>query len=199
MLIDSHCHLDRLKFDDLTIADVLDNAKARGVSHLLCVSIHLNQFEHMMQSIKGFDNVFASCGVHPLNQEETFEYEQLLSLADNPEVVAIGETGLDYYYAEETREIQKVAFGQHIDAAKALNKPLIIHTRDAREDTIRIMDEHGADSVGGVFHCFTESLENGQAGDGQGLLYLDFRHCHFPQCRRASRSGQASAAGTVVG
>lgn len=171
MLVDSHVHLDRLDFDGLgmDLAGVLKMAQDEGVAHSLCVSIHLAQFPQMMALIEPFENVSASCGVHPLNQEEAFEYQELLRLADNPKVVAIGETGLDYHYAEETREIQKVSFGQHIDAANALGKPLIIHTRAAKEDTIAIMDEHGADSAGGVFHCFTEDLEMARQGIERGF------------------------------
>jgi TatD DNase family protein len=166
LLVDSHCHLDRLDYSDLPggIAGVLDAAKTRGVSHFLCVSVYLDQFATMMEAIKPFDNVFASCGVHPLNQEETFEYDHLLKLASEERVVAVGETGLDYFYAKETQEIQQQSFGQHIDAAKVLNKPLIIHTRGAVDDTISIMDKHGADKVGGVFHCFTEAWEMAQQG-----------------------------------
>lgn len=171
MLVDSHCHLDRLKYDDFPggIAEVLANAKVRDISHFLCVSIHLQQFKHMMEAIAPFENVYASCGVHPLNQEETFDYQELLSLASRDDVVAVGETGLDYFYASETREIQQVSFGQHIDVAKQVNKPLIIHTRDAVEDTISIMDKHNAEQVGGVFHCFTEDLAMAQKGMERGF------------------------------
>lgn len=171
MLVDSHCHLDRLDFDNLgmDISGVLDKARQAQVNHILCVSIHLHQFPDMMALIEPFDNVSASCGVHPLNQEETYDYQELLRLADHPKVVAIGETGLDYYYAEETRKVQQASFAQHIDAANALGKPLIIHTRSAKEDTIAIMDEHGAEKCGGVFHCFTEDLEMAKKGLDRGF------------------------------
>ena len=171
MLVDSHCHLDRLDFTKTHggIDTVVNAAMDVGVSHFLCVSVHLNQFPHMMEAIKPFDNVFASCGVHPLNQEETFEYEQLVSLAADDNVVAVGETGLDYFYAEETREIQKVSFAQHIRAANQLEKPLIIHTRGAQADTLAIMREHNADKAGGVFHCFTEEWDMAKQGIEMGF------------------------------
>lgn len=161
MLVDSHCHLDRLDYDGIEggVAGVLACAAKRDISHFLCVSIHLEQFTTMLDTIAPFDNVFASCGVHPLNQEETFEYSQLLSLADDARVVAVGETGLDYFYAKQTAQLQREAFASHIQCANELNKPLIIHTRDACEDTINIMDANGADKVGGVFHCFTEDWQ----------------------------------------
>jgi TatD DNase family protein len=171
LLVDSHCHLDRLDFDDLNgdIHTVVNAAKTRGVSHLLCVSIHLHQFPAMMEAIAGYDNIFGSCGVHPLNQEEAFEYDELLTLSDDPSVVAIGETGLDYFYAKKTQIIQQKSFGQHITAANTLKKPLIIHTRGAQEDTITIMDEFAADKVGGVFHCFTEEWEMAKQGLDRGF------------------------------
>lgn len=171
MLVDSHCHLDRLDFENLQmdISGVLDTAAKRGVNHVLCVSIHLHQFPDMMALIEPFDHVSASCGVHPLNQEESYEYDQLIELAQHPKVVAIGETGLDYFYAEETRKIQQQSFAQHIEAANTLNKPLIIHTRSAKDDTIAIMDEHGADKCGGVFHCFTEDLAMAKKGLDRGF------------------------------
>lgn len=166
MLVDSHCHLDRLDYDGIEggVASVLANAAARDIDHFLCVSIHLEQFSTMLKTIAPFDNVFASCGVHPLNQEETFEYPQLLALADDPRVVAVGETGLDYFYAKETAQLQREAFVDHIRCANELQKPLIIHTRDACADTIKIMDDNGADKVGGVFHCFTEDWAMAQQG-----------------------------------
>ncbi len=158
MLVDSHCHLDRLAYGQKhqDIADALAKAEARGVSHLLCVSVTLEQFPAMLEAITPFPNVFASCGVHPLDQESAWSKEQLHALAADPRVVAIGETGLDYFYHPEHKAIQQAAFREHIRVARALNKPLIIHTRDAQEDTLAIMREEGAEAVGGVIHCFTE-------------------------------------------
>ncbi len=171
MLVDSHCHLDRLDFAKLgmDIHGVLAQATEAQIEHILCVCIHLKQFPEMMALIEPFEQVSASCGVHPLNQEDSYDYQSLLELAKHPKVVAIGETGLDYHYAEQTKAIQQTSFAQHIEAAKALQKPLIIHTRAARADTLAIMDEHQAQEVGGVFHCFTEDLAMAKAGIERGF------------------------------
>jgi TatD DNase family protein len=159
MLVDSHCHLDGLNYDTIhtDLADVVAKASERGVTNLLSVSVTLPRFKTMIELIKDFDNIHASCGVHPLNQDPGFEKSELLALASNEKVVAIGETGLDYYYSPENKQQQILSFRQHIQVAIALNKPLIIHTRGAVEDTINILKEEGADKVGGVIHCFTES------------------------------------------
>ncbi|NTS77967.1 YchF/TatD family DNA exonuclease [Catenovulum sp. SM1970] len=162
MLVDSHCHLDRLKLKDFEtdLAGVLENARAQGVGHFLCVSVSLLDYPKMLAAVKDFDDVSVSCGVHPLHQEDAdYTYQELIDLAADPSVVAIGETGLDYHYSPETIEIQQTSFRKHVRAAVELNKPLIIHTRDAREDTLQILKEEGADKVGGVLHCFTESLD----------------------------------------
>ncbi len=161
MIIDSHCHLDRLKFDELghDLAQVLDQARAKQVEHFLCVSVTLDQFPSMLEKIAQFDDVSASCGVHPLDQKDALDSELLLSLAKSDRVVAIGETGLDYYYSEETKQVQLESFVGHIDIANQLNKPLIIHTRDAKEDTLNLMRAHHADKCGGVLHCFTEDWD----------------------------------------
>jgi TatD DNase family protein len=159
MLVDSHCHLDGLNYDTIhtDLADVVAKAGERGVTNLLSVSVTLPQFKTMIELIRDFDNIHASCGVHPLNQDAGFEKSELLALAGNDKVVAIGETGLDYYYSPENKQQQILSFRQHIQVAIALNKPLIIHTRGAVEDTVTILKEEGADKVGGVIHCFTES------------------------------------------
>lgn len=171
MLVDSHCHLDRLAYGQKhqDIADALAKAEARGVSHLLCVSVTLEQFPVMLEAITPFPNVFASCGVHPLDQESVWSKEQLHALAADPRVVAIGETGLDYFYHPEHKAIQQAAFREHIRVARALNKPLIIHTRDAQEDTLAIMREEGAEAVGGVIHCFTEDWAMAEAALALGF------------------------------
>lgn len=171
MLVDSHCHLDRLAYGQKhqDIAEALAKAEARGVSHLLCVSVTLEQFPAMLEKIAPFPHVFASCGVHPLDQESAWSKEQLQRLAADPRVVAIGETGLDYFYSPENKDVQQASFREHIRVARALNKPLIIHTRDAQEDTLRIMREEGAEQVGGVLHCFTESLEMAEAAMAMGF------------------------------
>ncbi|WP_163391679.1 TatD family hydrolase [Enterovibrio norvegicus] len=165
MLVDSHCHLDKLDYDDLhtDVAEVIEKAKDRGVDYLLSVGVTLRSFPTMMNLIRPYPNVFASCGVHPLDIEEGFDFDQLRTLAADDRVVAIGETGLDYHYQPELAEKQQDVFRQHVRIAVELNKPLIIHTRMAREDTLRILREENAQKVGGVLHCFTDSFEMAEA------------------------------------
>jgi TatD DNase family protein len=158
MIVDSHCHLDRLDFDKLglSLPQVLDAARAKQVEHFLCVSVTLNQFPNMLDVISEYDDVSASCGVHPLDQKDKLDKDLLTRLASHDKVVAIGETGLDYYYSKDTHQVQQDSFVGHIEVANELNKPLIIHTRDAKADTINLMKTHNAENCGGVLHCFTE-------------------------------------------
>ena len=161
MLVDSHCHLDHLEIE---VADALQRAKEQGVQHFLCVCINLQDFPGMMKAIEAFPEISASVGLHP-NEEVLHEplAEDLIALARNEKVIAIGETGLDYFRSAGDTEWQRERFRQHICAAKDLAKPLIIHSRQAKEDTIKILREENAASVGGVLHCFTEDMEMAQA------------------------------------
>lgn len=159
MLVDSHCHLN---FPEL-IADIdavrqamADNA----VNHALCISVTLGEFPQVLAIAETYDNIYASVGVHPDYEDEgEVAVEKLVKLADHPKVIAIGETGLDYFRLTGDLEWQRDRFRNHIRAAVEAGKPLIIHTRAAAEDTIRIMREEQAQRVGGVMHCFTESIE----------------------------------------
>lgn len=166
MLIDSHCHLDRL---DLTPFDgsmerMFEAAHAAGVEHMLCVCIDYGNFPAVVDIARRHPQVFCSVGVHPSEREgEEPTVESLLQRAADPEVVAIGETGLDYHYNQGELEWQRERFRVHIRAARAAGKPLIIHTRDARADTLRIMEEEGAGEAGGVMHCFTEDWDMARA------------------------------------
>ncbi len=171
MLVDSHCHLDKLDYQGKhqNIKDVLDKAAKRGVSHMLSVGVTLEAFPAMLEMISPYDHVFASCGVHPLDQDNETNEQKLLEYGQLDKVVAIGETGLDYFYSPDNKEQQQRSFRQHVRAAKVLGKPLIIHTRDARQDTLDILKEEGAEQVGGVLHCFTESLEMAQAAMEMGF------------------------------
>jgi TatD DNase family protein len=161
MLVDSHCHLDRLDYKEKHngIADVIEKAQAKGISHLLSVCVTLDDYPAMAELIAPFDQVSSTCGVHPLYKEAVMDEALLLEYASSDKVVAIGETGLDFFYSPETREWQIDAFRRQIRVAKQLNKPLIIHTRGARQETLDILKEEGAEQVGGVLHCFTESIE----------------------------------------
>ena len=139
MFVDSHCHLDRLDKNPEELAEIISFAERRGVEHFLCVSVSVKEFPQMMETISSFRNVSASCGVHPLHQEDACSYDELLTMASREDVCAIGETGLDYFYSADTKSVQLLSFVDHIKVANALNKPLIIHTRDAREDTISLL------------------------------------------------------------
>jgi len=159
MLVDSHCHLN---FPELAnnIQSVRQFMLEEEVGHALCVSVTLDKFPEVLALAEQYDNFYASVGVHPDYEDiEEPSVEVLSHLADHPKVVAIGETGLDYFRLTGDLEWQRERFRTHIRAALIAKKPLIIHTRSAAEDTLRIMREEGAAQIGGVMHCFTESLE----------------------------------------
>ncbi|MFV0575163.1 MAG: TatD family hydrolase [Vibrio sp.] len=165
MFIDSHCHLDKLNYQDLhtDVADVIAKAKQAGVSEMLTVGVTLEAFPNMLTMIEGFDNIHASCGVHPLDSESDFDLARFKQYAEHQKVVAIGETGLDFFYQPETAQLQTELFEQHVEVANELNKPLIIHTRQAREETLAILRNGHAEKCGGVIHCFTEDLAFAEA------------------------------------
>ncbi|MGY3569166.1 TatD family hydrolase [Vibrio paucivorans] len=165
MFIDSHCHLDKLDYEQLHngIDDVIEKARQANVNELLSVGVTLDSFPNMLEMIKPYDNVHASCGVHPLDVESDFALDVLHEYAKHPKVVAIGETGLDYHYQPETAQLQQLRFEQQTELAVELNKPLIIHTRNAREDTLSILRNGDAQRCGGVIHCFTEDLPFAEA------------------------------------
>ena len=173
MFIDSHCHLD---FPELAqnLPDLLANMASNQVTHALCVAVDLPDFPRVLALADQYPHLFASVGVHP-DYQDTPEptVEMLVTLADHPRVVAIGETGLDYFRLKGDLEWQRERFRVHIRAARAASKPLIIHTREAAEDTIKIMQEEGAEDVGGVMHCFTESWEVAEKAMELGF-YISF-------------------------
>ncbi|AWK15375.1 metal-dependent hydrolase [Candidatus Fukatsuia symbiotica] len=158
LLIDSHCHLDCLDYQNLhnSVDDVLAKAAARDVGFILAVATTLSGFKTMTAFIGERENVAFSCGVHPLNLKENYEYQQLLTLAAASNVLALGETGLDYHYQKDNVRQQRESFCWHIAVARQLKKPVIVHTRDAREDTLAILQNERAQDCGGVLHCFTE-------------------------------------------
>lgn len=163
MLVDSHCHLDRLDKSKEELLPVIEKARGLGISHFLCVCVSVNDFPSMMDMINDLENVYATCGVHPLHQDEACSKDELIKYAKDERVVAVGETGLDYFYSPESKDVQINSFIDHIQVANELNKPLVIHTRDAREDTINLLKEHRGDQCGGVLHCFTENWEMAKA------------------------------------
>lgn len=169
MFVDSHCHLDRLDKTDDELNEVMAFARQRGIEHFLCVAVSVKDYPKMLERVKRFPDVSVSCGVHPLHQEDACSFDELLEMASKPEVVAVGETGLDYYYSADTREVQMTSFIDHIKVANLLQKPLIIHTRDAREDTISVLKEHLQPHTRGVLHCFTENWEMAKAAIDLGF------------------------------
>jgi len=175
LFIDSHCHLDRLDLKDFeqNLDNVVQAASDAQVSKLLCVSVTLEDFPSMVDKTKNYENVYLSCGTHPLNQEDKVDEDELLKLSQHDNVIAVGETGLDYFYAPETKALQLDSFVKHVRVAKKLNKPLIIHTRDAQEDTLNILRDEGAAQVGGILHCFTESWEMAEQAIAMGF-YISF-------------------------
>ena len=158
-LVDSHCHLDGLDYQTLhkNVDDVLAKAAARDVKYCLAVATTLPGYRSMRELVGTRDNVVFSCGVHPLNQDEPWEVETLRAW-QREGVVAMGETGL-VFSAPETKAQQQSSFRDHIRIGRELNKPVIVHTRDARADTLAILREEKVTDCGGVLHCFTEDRE----------------------------------------
>jgi TatD DNase family protein len=170
MLVDSHCHLD---FDEFRgrIPEVLSEMAGAGVTHALCISVTLPEFPRVRALAEEHPNLFASVGIHPdYPDAEIVSIAELVELANHPKIVAIGETGLDYYRLTGDLEWQRQRFRTHIRAARACGKPLVVHTRSAAADTLRIMREERANEVGGVMHCFTETLEVAQAAIDMNFL-----------------------------
>jgi TatD DNase family protein len=158
MLVDSHCHLDRLNLKPFNgrLEEALAAAQAVGVTRFLCVAVDLEHWLAMVHRVGPWSEVAVSVGVHPsATRRRPPSVVELVELARHPKVVAIGETGLDYYHGKD-KERQADWFRIHIAAAREIGKPLIIHTREASEDTLRILSEEKAVEVGGVIHCFSE-------------------------------------------
>lgn len=173
MLVDSHCHLN---FPELAenLPAIRQSMQDNGVGHALCISVTLPDFPQVLALAENHQNFYASVGVHP-DYENIDEptVDELIRLANHPKVIAIGETGLDYFRLTGDLEWQRQRFRHHIRAAIACDKPLIIHTRNAAEDTLRIMREENAQQVGGVMHCFTESLDVAMQAIALGF-YISF-------------------------
>ncbi|NOX43893.1 MAG: TatD family hydrolase [Gammaproteobacteria bacterium] len=167
LLVDSHCHLNMLDlaFWDGEMQGALDSAQEQGIGHMLCVCVDMENFPDVLAVAEQHENIFASVGVHPNvtdDKEHSFEepsVEKLIELANNDNIIAIGETGLDYFRSEGDLDWQRDRFRRHIEAAKQTKKPLIIHSRESTQDILQIMKEEGADEVGGVMHCFVDDWE----------------------------------------
>lgn len=159
MLIDSHCHLDRLDLTpyDGSLDPVLSKAKDAGVEHILCVATDRQRYDAMLALVSAYPQVSASVGIHPLSDEiADFSAQWLEQEAGNPSIVAVGETGLDYHYDPQSADVQQRAFQLHLEVAAKVGKPAIVHTREAREDTLALIRRYADIDVGGVLHCFTE-------------------------------------------
>lgn len=162
MFVDSHCHLNKLDLSlhDNNLDNAVNAAQEQAVSHILCIGIDLETMGEVIGVAERYPHVYATVGTHPLYEESKEPtVEALVNYARHPKVVGIGETGLDYYYCDADNPWQMRRFTTHIEAARQTQLPLIIHTRDARAETIAAIKEHGRGEVSGVLHCFTESLE----------------------------------------
>lgn len=160
-LVDSHCHLDMLDLssDQGDLNQVIARARKSGVHYFLNVCVKLADFPIILKTAEKYPCVSTSVGLHPNETGEETDADSLIALAAHVKVIAVGETGLDYFRSEGNLDWQRDRFRAHIQAAKTTGKPLIVHTRDAKQDTIRIMKDEGAESAGGVMHCFTEDWQ----------------------------------------
>ncbi|MCZ6722868.1 MAG: TatD family hydrolase [Gammaproteobacteria bacterium] len=165
MFFDSHCHLDRIDLDghNHSFPQLLETIRADQVTRMMCISVNLESFENMIALIEPYDDIYCSAGVHP-GYEKVREptVEALCALATHQKVVAIGETGLDYRESSDEMDWQRARFITHIEAARQCKLPLIIHSRNAKQDTLDLLRAHGADAIGGVLHCFTEDWDMAQ-------------------------------------
>lgn len=169
LLVDSHCHLDFPDFNGRE-AELVAAMAANDVGHALIAGVTLERFPSVLALVERFPNLYAAVGVHPDTKEgEEPDEATLIRLAAHPKVLAIGETGLDYYRLEGDLEWQRDRFRTHIRAARRCGKPLIIHTREAAADTLRILEEEDGGKTGGVFHCFTETAAVAQAALALGF------------------------------
>ena len=169
-LVDSHCHIPLLK-ETVSVEEILKEAKSHQIAHMLCVAIDLGGSPEIIQLAKTHKMISASVGVHPNTElAKTLVINEITAIANDEEVVAIGETGLDYFRSEGDLSWQRERFRTHIQAAKELKKPLIIHSREAKEDVIQILKEEKAETVGGVMHCFVDDIETAKKAINMNFL-----------------------------
>ncbi|MGH8558849.1 MAG: TatD family hydrolase [Methylococcales bacterium] len=162
MLVDSHCHLDCLDLSpyDGSFDRFVEEAESKGLEHMMCISIDLDAYPLMRNLVEKYPDISVTAGVHPnVREGNDPTSEEIARLAQDPKVVGIGETGLDYFRSEGDLEWQRTRFRNHIRAAKEIGKPLIVHSRNAKEDTLKVLNEEDAGQVGGVIHCFTEDWD----------------------------------------
>ena len=162
MLVDSHCHLDLPELAG-NLPQILETMQHNGVGRAVCIGVALEDFPRVLALAESYPHIFATVGVHPEKTDgDEPTVEALAALATHPKVVGIGETGLDYYWHKEAPEWQRERFRTHIRAAHVVRKPVVVHNREATADTLRILDEENAGTIGGVLHCFTETWEIAQ-------------------------------------
>lgn len=180
--VDSHCHLDMLDLSefDHKMSNVIRQAEDKHVTEILSIAVDLDSFPKILDTAKSFPNVHASVGLHPCHSpEKSLSVDELIRLADDEKVIAIGETGLDYYMNDGNCPLgedflwQQERFRVHIEAAIKSGNPLIIHTRDAKEDTLKILTEENADKIGGIMHCFVEDMATAERALELGF-YISF-------------------------
>ncbi len=163
MLVDSHCHLDRIDLSpyDGDLSRAIEAAQMRGVERLLCISISVENRQTVLDIAKQHDCVYASTGIHPLDVESgTANKNELVEwIKEHEKIVAVGETGLDYYYDDKNKVLQQESFAIHLQAAGETHKPVVVHTRNAKQDTLDLIKEHGNLESAGVLHCFTEDWD----------------------------------------
>ncbi|MDP0587869.1 MAG: TatD family hydrolase [Candidatus Endonucleobacter bathymodioli] len=165
-LIDSHCHLDRLnlaKYDG-SLKKAIAAAREVGVEKILCVGTDLKHADQIIELAETYSSIYASIGIHPLEcKSDMLEAEELLQYASHLQVVGIGETGLDYYYAKENKIVQQSCFVAQLQVASQAKLPIIVHTRDAKADTLALIRSYACTEAAGVLHCFTESWDMAKA------------------------------------
>jgi TatD DNase family protein len=171
-LIDSHCHLNMKDLADRQ-DEVISRASEFGVNYMQTICTKLSEFPEVLAIAKKYDNIFASVGIHPheVDKEGIAEIQTLLELANDPKVIAFGETGLDYYYEYSNRDNQKISFINHIKSARMADKPVIVHSRDADDDTIEILEKETKDNgpFKGIIHCFSTGRELAERSVALGL------------------------------
>ncbi len=175
MIIDSHCHLHYLNLEDTSLEQVISNSKNAGVDKIASIAIAWHEIDGMQEIAEKFNDVYFSVGVHPseLDSHQP-SVQELITRSNHAKCVAIGETGLDYhYYGEETKKAQIDKFVNHMHAANEVKKPVIIHTRNAQEDTLDILKSENVENCGGILHCFTEDYDMAKKAIDMGM-YISF-------------------------
>ncbi|QIW10634.1 TatD family hydrolase [Francisella sp. LA112445] len=175
MIIDSHCHLNYLKLEDTNLENVITNAKNAGIDKIVSIAVAWHEIGDIQKIAENYNNVYFSVGVHPseLDSHQP-SIEEIITRSNHPKCVAIGETGLDYYYNDqETKPKQVSKFVNHIQAAIEVAKPIIVHTRAAKQDTLDILKSENVEKCGGILHCFTEDYDMAKQAIDMGM-YISF-------------------------